>query len=149
MSSRPLHPAAAHVQAAGCGRTAEIVLRAVTPEEADALRERIGRTAPAAAPEAPARSQRRLRLGRLLLIAFTAGRIGVLLPIVAAGSQVVDDIGGSDAARSLVPDNAHEVLLLAGAVIVAAWALSFLGAIVSYAGFTVTRDGDRLRTRRG
>src|SRR5206468_8491207 len=40
-------------------------------------------------------------------------------------------------------------LALAGAVIALAWALSFVGAIVAFAGFTVTRDGDRLRIRRG
>jgi putative membrane protein len=137
-----------HVQAAGGGRTAEIVLRAVTPEEADALRERIG-TPAALAPAEVARPQRRLGLGGLLLTALTAGRVGVLLPIVAAASQVVDDVAGSDAARALVPHTAGRALLLAAVVILAAWLLSFLGAIVSYAGFTVTRDGDRLRTRRG
>jgi putative membrane protein len=32
---------------------------------------------------------------------------------------------------------------------VAAWALSTIGSIVSFAGFSVARDGDRLRIRRG
>ena len=33
--------------------------------------------------------------------------------------------------------------------LVAAWALSAIGSIVSFAGFAVARDGDRLRIRRG
>ena len=37
----------------------------------------------------------------------------------------------------------------AAALLVAAWLLSTLGAIVTFGGFTVTRDGDRLRIRRG
>jgi putative membrane protein len=135
-----------HVQTAGGGRRPEVVLKAVTPEDAEALREAIG--TPAAQPGAP-RPERRLTMGGLLLGALTAGRIGVLLPVVAGASQLADDIAGSDAARALVPSNFGEGLALAGAVIVAAWLLSFLGALVSYAGFTVARDGDRLRTRRG
>lgn len=141
---------AVHVQAAGGGRAPEVVLRAVTPADAETLRAALGPGA-GPAPEGPPapRPERRLGLGGLLLTALTAGRVGVLLPVVAAASQVVDDVAGSNAARALVPDNAGEAMLLAAAVIAAAWLLSFLGAVVSYAGFTVTRDGDRLRTRRG
>jgi putative membrane protein len=134
-----------HVQAAGGGRAPEVVLRAVTPQDAELLRARIGT---GVAPS-QARPERRLGRAGLLLTALTAGRVGVLLPVVAAASQLVDDIGGSDAARALVPHDAGDALLVAGAVVLAAFALSFAGAIVSYAGFTVVRDGDRLRTRRG
>jgi putative membrane protein len=132
------------VQSAG-GKAGELVLRAVTPADADALRAVLTLSAepPAARPE------RRLGVGGLLLTALTAGQMGVLLPVVAAASQFTDDLAGSDAARALVPDTAVEVLVLALAVIAAAWALSFFGTIVAFAGFTVTRDGDRLRVRRG
>jgi putative membrane protein len=137
------------IQSAG-GAAGEVVLRALSPADADALRAAL-RVAGASAPaEATAPVERRLGTGALLLTAATAGQIGVLLPVVAAASQVVDDIGGSgDAARALVPQTVAGGLALAGAVIVLAWALSFAGAIVAFAGFTVTRDGDRLRIRRG
>jgi putative membrane protein len=141
---------ALQIQAAGGGSRPEIVLRAVTPGDADALREALGSAGPAPAP-APevARPERRLDARGLVVTALTAGRVGVLLPVVAALSQVVDDIAGSGAARALVPSNAGEAMVLTAAVLAAAWLLSFLGAVVSYAGFTVTRDGDRLRTSRG
>ena len=35
------------------------------------------------------------------------------------------------------------------ALLVAAWLLSVLGSVVAFSGFTVTREGDRLRIRRG
>jgi putative membrane protein len=34
-------------------------------------------------------------------------------------------------------------------LLLAAWLISILGAVVAFGGFTVTRDGDRLRIRRG
>ena len=50
---------------------------------------------------------------------------------------------------SPLPDTGTAVLLVAAALLVAAWLLSALGAVVAFAGFTITRDGDRLRIRRG
>ena len=35
------------------------------------------------------------------------------------------------------------------ALVVAAWLLSVIGAVVAFSNFTLTRDGDRLRIRRG
>ena len=49
----------------------------------------------------------------------------------------------------LAPDTTREWLLAGGVLLVAAWALSVVGAVVAFAGFTVARDGDRLRIRRG
>ena len=139
-----------HVQAAG-GKSGEIVLRALSATDAEELRAAL-RLAGARAPEgedAPAPPERRLSGRALLVTALTAGQIGVLLPVVAAASQFADNQAGSDAARALVPDDVTGALALAGVVILAAWALSFAGAIVAFAGFTVTRDGDRLRVTRG
>lgn len=142
-----------HVQAAGGGREGEIVLQAVTPMAAEQLREAVrkGREAPIAAPERPAEDtvEWRLSTGRLLLAALTSGSLGVLVPVVAGASQVLDDVLGPDDAERLVPDSVRDAALLALAVLAAAWLLSFLGTIVAFTGFTATRDGERLRIRRG
>ena len=53
-----------------------------------------------------------------------------------------------DASR-LLPDTPGGWELAVGALLVVAWALSAVGSIVSFAGFAVARDGDRLRIRRG
>ena len=73
----------------------------------------------------------------------------MLLPVVAAASQVADDLLGFRDAQRLLPDTVGEAALLAGVVLAAAWVLSFLGTIVAFAGFTAVRDGERLRIRRG
>jgi putative membrane protein len=91
----------------------------------------------------------RLRTGPLLVTAFTSGSFGVLIPVVAGASQVVDDVLGVEDAQRLLPDTVGEVALLAGAVVGAAYALSVLGTIVAFAGFAVRREGERLRIRRG
>src|SRR5436190_21343126 len=143
-----------HVQAAG-GKSGEIVLRALSTADADELRAALrlagaGVSAGATAEDgAGARTERRLSGGELFVTALTAGQIGVILPVVAAASQFVDNLAGSGAARALVPGTVAGALALAAAVIVAAWVLSFVSAIVAFAGFTVTRDGERLRVRSG
>jgi putative membrane protein len=132
-----------NVQAAGGGRAPEVRLRAVTPQAADELRAALG-----LGQERPPQAMRRLGTRELLVTALTAGQLGVLLPILAAASQLADDVAGQDAAR-LVPHDAAGLMALAAAVVALAWLLSTLGAIVAFAGFTVERDGDRLRVRRG
>lgn len=91
------------------------------------------------------------RLGSraLLVAAFTSGSFGVLVPIVAAASQVLDDVLGSQDAERLLPDTPQELAVLAVAILAAAWVLSVLGTIVAFAGFTAQREGERLRIRRG
>jgi putative membrane protein len=132
------------VQSAG-GAKGELRLRAVSAADARELRAalRLADSAPRRLPE------RRLGAGALLLTALTAGQIGVVIPLVAAASQFADNVLGADTVRTLVPDTATKALVLLAVVIAAAWVLSFLGTIVAFAGFTVTRDEDRLRIRRG
>ena len=65
-----------------------------------------------------------------------------------ASSQVLEHERGEEAVR-LLPHSVTAVILGAAALLVAAWLLSTLGAIVAFGGFTLTRDGDRLRIRRG
>ncbi len=146
-----------HVQAAGGGREGEVVLRAVTPADADALREAIRAGGPPAqapgadaAPEA-ARAVPQWRLDRrgLLVAALTSGSLGVLVPVVAGATQVLDDVAGAADAERLLPDTAGELGLFLAAVLALAWLLSVLGTVVAFAGFRVARDGERLRIARG
>jgi putative membrane protein len=61
---------------------------------------------------------------------------------------VLGDETGRDAVR-LIPRAAHEWALAGAGLLAAAWLLSVAGSLVAFAGFTVMRDGDRLRIRRG
>jgi putative membrane protein len=142
-----------HVQTAGGGARGEIVLTAVAPEVAEELREHVrahgGEPAAAAGEEEPDAPAWRLGLGGLVVAALTSGSLGVLVPIVAGGSQVLDDVLGADDAQRLLPDTAQEWAIAVVAVLGVAWILSVLGTIVAFAGFRVARDGDRIRIRRG
>ncbi|HEX8102800.1 MAG TPA: PH domain-containing protein, partial [Solirubrobacteraceae bacterium] len=91
----------------------------------------------------------------LLVAAATAGQLGVILPVLAAATQLVDDVYVNDDPRRvagglvLLPDTAGEIALAALALLAVAWIVSMAGAIVAFAGFSVTRTGDRLVIRRG
>jgi putative membrane protein len=137
---------AVHVQTGGGGKGGEIVLQAVGAAEVRALQELVGRPP---GPEAVATGPER-RLGRpmLLVAALTAGQLGVILPVLAGLAQFADDVFGPESMR-IELHGLRELALALAALLVAAWALSVLGAIVAFAGFTVSRDGDRLRIRRG
>jgi putative membrane protein len=138
-----------HVQTGGGGgKGGEIVLPALGADAVRELRELVGAPAPVE-DEAT-----RLRLGfrRLFVAALTAGQLGIIVPVLAAGAQIAQQAfqegEGRRAVRSL-PDTMGEWLLAGGVLLGAAWALSVIGAGIAFAGFTVARDGDRLRIRRG
>jgi len=143
-----------HVQTAGGGRDAEIKLAAVTPADVELLRAAIDRRGGVAEAEEPD-AVRRLERGRLLLAALTAGQLGVLVPVLAVIPQIGEEIWGNDiedAGREgldLVPGSAPGWIAAIAGLLLLAWLLSTVGAVVSFAGFTVTRDGDRLRIHRG
>jgi putative membrane protein len=138
-----------NVQTAGGGAKGEIVLRAVSDAAASELR------AVAGLPDPVARDlpEWRLGLGALLVTAVTAPQLGVLLPLVGAFAATSDDVlFGSGEGEQLIDkllDRPGTVVLVLVAVAVAALLLSFLGAIVAFAGFSLVRDGERLRIRRG
>jgi putative membrane protein len=141
-----------HVQTAGGGAKGEIVLKAVAPPVAEELREVVrDRGAALAAPERPSPRGPAWRLGpgRLLVAALTSGSLGVLVPVVAGASQVLDDVLGAEDAQRLLPDTPREWVMAVAAVLAIAWVLSVLGTLVAFARFSVTRDGDRLRIARG
>ena len=136
-----------NVQTAGGGSGGEIVLEALGDADIAALRQMIAAPAPAPA-EVP---ETRLSPRMLLLAALTAGQLGVILPVLAGASQLFDDVFGepnSDTVR-LLPDTVLGWALALAALLVVAWLLSVAGAVVAFAGFTLARDGDRLRIRRG
>jgi putative membrane protein len=146
---------AVHVQTAGGGAKGEIVLDAVGPAAVERLREAVGTRGPAIAEAAPAGTLPERRLGRRdgLIAAVTAGQLGVILPVLAGASQLLSQMFGNerdveDASR-LLPDTVGGWELALAGLVVAAWALAVAGSLVTFAGFSVTRDGDRLRIRRG
>ena len=138
-----------HVQTAGGGSEGEIVLRAVSDAAASELR------AIAGLPDPVARDLPEWRLGpgALLVTAVTAPQLGVILPLVgafaAAGDDVLFDGREGEQLIDTLLDDPGVLLLVAIAVAGAALLLSFAGAIVTFAGFSLVRDGERLRIRRG
>ncbi len=135
-----------HVQTPGGGAGGEIVLSAVSPRDARALRAALGHAEPAA----PA-ARRRLGTGGLLLAALTAPQFGVVLPVVGAAFAGADDLFGDVLDEDLLRrvDTAGGLVGVVAALLGATFLVSFLAAIVAFAGFEVERDGDRLRIRRG
>lgn len=137
-----------HVQTAGGGEKGEIVLRAVSPAETARLRAAAGLPEPTAA-DLP---EWRLSPRGLVLVGLTAPQLGMLLPLVGGAIAVGNDLLGQDAANGLadrLPTDSAGIVLLVAVAVAAAWLLSFLGSLVAFAGFSVTRDGDHLRIHRG
>jgi putative membrane protein len=138
-----------HVQTAGGGAEGEIVLRAVSNAGASELR------AVAGLPDPVARDlpEWRLGAGALLVTAVTAPQLGVILPLVgvfaAAGDDVLFGSGEGERLADQLIEDVGLLVLVVVAVAAAALFLSFLGAIVAFAGFSLVRDGERLRIRRG
>jgi len=137
-----------NVQTGGAGKGGEIALPALGASAVAELREVVG----APAPTVDEATRLRLAPGALLVAALTAGQLGVIVPVLAVGAQIAqqafEEGEGRRAVRAL-PDTMGEWLLAAGVLLAAAWALSVVGAGVAFAGFSVARDGDRLRIRRG
>jgi putative membrane protein len=138
-----------HVQTAGGGSEGEIVLRAVSDGRASELR------AIAGLPDPVSRDlpEWRLGMGALIVTAVTAPQLGVILPLVGAFAAAGDDVlfGGGEGERLIdtLADDTSVLVLVVVAVAGAALLLSFVGAIVTFAGFSLVRDGERLRIRRG
>ena len=144
------------VQTAGGRRQGEITLPAVGPADVELLRAAVrGGGGPDAAAEPAPLAERRLERRRLLVAALTAGQLGVLLPVLAVVPQIADELWGDDletAGREgmrIVPESAPEWILAGLGLLALAWLLSTAGAVFAFAGFTVARDEDRLRVRRG
>jgi len=137
------------VQVAGASDAQEIVLTAVTHEEAARLRQALGFLAPEVAePDAHVA----LGMRGLLLTALTSPQISVALSAVAGVFALVNNVvdfekDGEGLLSRL--DSVQTVAIAAALVLGAAYLLSFLAAIVVFAGFEVERDAQVLRIRRG
>jgi putative membrane protein len=143
------------VQSAGGGKKGEIVLEAVGPAAVERIRAAVRAERPEL-PEAassPPLIWRRLGRRELVVTALTAGQFGVILPALAAAFQLLSNTVSNERdfedATRLLPDSASGWELVLAALALAAWAVSSIGSLVSFAGFSVARDGDRLRIRRG
>jgi putative membrane protein len=148
---------AVDVQTGAGGKGGEISLPALSAQAVEELRAAIREPgAPADAPAAPVTPSgpSRTLAGRdLLLAAVTAGQLGVIVPVLAGAGQVVQQLVNSrsdeEEALSLLPDRPGVWILAVAALLLVAWGLSTLGALVAFSGFSVRRDGDRLHIRRG
>ncbi|HEV2774482.1 MAG TPA: PH domain-containing protein, partial [Solirubrobacteraceae bacterium] len=135
------------VQVAGASDADEIVLSAVTHEEAARLREALGQPAPAPPDEVVV-----LGMRALLLAALTGPQISVALSAVAGvyalANNVIDvEEDGGGLISQL--DSPGAIAVAVAAVLGAAYLLAFLAAIVVFAGFEVRREGRVLRIRSG
>lgn len=142
------------VHAAGGGQEPEISLKALSGDAVRDVRQHAARLGAGAAeephPQAPAHV---LSRRALLVAALTSGQITVLVPVLVALSQSLDDLvgrgGGRLLERYLPPDTVADGLIALAALLGAAWALSIAGTIVAFSGFQVAREGDRIRITRG
>jgi putative membrane protein len=134
------------VQTPGAADEDEIVLSAVTHAEAVRLRSALGQPEPAAPDE-------RVRLGiaDLLLAALTGPQISAAVSAVAGAYALFDNVVDVSDGESLLArlDTLQEIVLAVTGALAAAYALSFAGAIVAFAGFEAERDRQVLRIRRG
>lgn len=140
------------------GRATAVDLReALLSRRADAAEREDGETAPGRAAEA--RVLARLSTRDLVLAGLTGNEAGVILALLIGALELASRFSaGLPRAlldpRILVPDLplTGAVLLGSGLLLIlllAAAVLSILGALVSYAGFTLEREGGELRKRFG
>ncbi|MGB3634319.1 MAG: PH domain-containing protein [Rubrobacteraceae bacterium] len=96
---------------------------------------------------------RRLGTKELLIAGATSGQIGVALSLVAIGSQffynLVSERLLGRVYEFIAPDSILALAVIALAVGLFAWFLAIGGTILSYAGFTLSREGDFLYIKRG
>jgi putative membrane protein len=138
------------VQTAGGGSGGEITLSALSRADAAQLRAELGH--PAEASGADGAAEWRLSRRALLLAAATGPQIGILAPVAGAIGALGQQVFGRDEAGEVVrrlPGTVHGWALLVIAVGVVALGLSLAGAVVAFSGFTVRREGGRIRLRRG
>ncbi len=156
------------IETAAGGSSADVVLGAVTRTEAESLRRRLGDGRPLTAGESPAaagpgtvvstgdgmgRLIRRLSFRDLLIAGATSGRVGPALAVVSFGFQLFDDIVPDSWWRRFAMHTpawtVRGALSLLVVVAVGAWLLAVASTILTYGGFELRRDGDRLLIRYG
>jgi putative membrane protein len=99
------------------------------------------------------REIRRLDTRQLLIAGATSGQIGIALSLLAVGSQLFDEFFTEGFLRrlyeTLAPGSVVAVVVVALAVGFFAWLLAIAGTVLSYSGFTLSRDREYLYIRRG
>ncbi len=136
------------VQAAGGGKSAEIVLRALDPRQARELGALLGHPVHEAEPDA----RWRMGAGDLLVAALTAPQAGILLPLLAGAGALAQETvrdGGGRKVLDLAPGGLGPLALLIAGLALAALLLSIGAALVAFGGFEARREGGLLRIRRG
>ncbi len=135
------------VQVAGASDEEEIVLSAVTYEEAARLRRALGQPEPA-----PPDAIVRLGVRGLLLSALTGPQIAAGMSGVAAVYALLDNVinvqqDGEGLLQGL--NTTGEIVLVVVGLLAGGYLVSFAAGIVLFAGFEAERDGAILRVRRG
>lgn len=96
---------------------------------------------------------RRLGTKKLLIAGATSGQIGVALSLVAIGSQFLDNLISERLFERIyefvAPGSVLALAAIALSVGLFAWILAIGGTVLSYAGFTLSREGDFLYIKRG
>jgi putative membrane protein len=136
-----------HVQTPGGGKDGDVVLSALSSPAAAELRAALGH---ADQHVDVVTVRRRLSMPALLVTALTAPQLGILLPVVGGifGALQNGLLGAGETEVKNI-NSTHEVVIIAIMLLLAAWVLSFLGAIVTFSGFEVQHAEGRLRIRRG
>jgi putative membrane protein len=134
-----------HVQTPGGGEDGDVVLSALSARAAAELRAALRHP-----DHGLGGARRRISMRALLVASLTAPQLTVLLPVVGAVFGVLQNglLGVGEAEVKNI-NSTHEIVLVAVALLLAAWLLSFLGAVVAFSGFEVQRVEGRLRIRRG
>jgi putative membrane protein len=157
--------------AAGMGEKSEVDIRAVSRDEAMAVREHLLREREAArgepvAPEAAhgeatpvtidGELVRSLSMRELLLAGATSGTIGPAAALIGAGLSLADDLV-PDAWWERVPwervgslwSNLTVIGLFVLVVALLSWLMAIVGTIVTYYGFELRRSGEHLFVQHG
>ena len=156
--------------AAGGAAQSDVVLPAVARAEADLLRERLAARRPDAAtipvpetaagqdhPPAPRAGGgaliRALSPTELLVAGATSGRVGPALAVIFGAYQLVDDVVPDwfweRVAMSAPGFSLRGLFTLVIIVGVGAWLLAVISTVLTYGGFELRRDEDRLQVSYG
>ena len=162
--------------AAGGGRGSDVTLEALSRADAATLRDRLGAARRVANPMAlpdegppvgsaavvPLASPnldragaliRAITPGELLAAGATSGRVGPALAILFAAYQVADDVLPNRIWETLAMSapglTVRGLLLTAGIVGVGAWLLAMVSTVLTFGGFELRREGDRLHLSSG
>lgn len=144
------------IETAGGGMNeSDASLSALDRDAADILRQELEGARPEVAEEEEPGPTVLRRLGTkdLLVAGATSGQIGVALSLVAIGSQFFDNLISEQlferVYETIAPGSILALVALVLAIGLFAWLLAIGGTVLSYAGFTLSREGDFLYIKRG